>query len=153
MSFEQALFALSLSAGLVASVGAAAQPMRHDGFREILAAAQLSASQKQQVHQLLQAAHARNGTQHAQMQALHRQIEQTLFSSGDVTAAQLTPLLQQEDSLRQQLEASRIQTILSIRALLTPAQIAQASHAQAQLATLHQQEHAITHPGAADGGD
>ena len=146
MSFKQTLLVLSAAAGLAVSAGASAQPAWHGGFREILAAAQLSTSQKQQVHQIMQAARTQNAAQYTQMRALHQQIEQTLLSSGNVTAAQLTPLVQQEEALRQQLDASRIQTALAIRNVLTPAQLTQAASAQAQLSTLHQQEHAIVHP-------
>ena len=156
MSLKQTLLVFSVSAGLAVSVAASAQPMRQwdqSGFRGILAAAGLSTSQEQQVRQLMQTARSQNSAQYAQLRALHQQIERTLFASGSVTAAQLTPMVQQEAALREQLEASRIQTALSIRALMTPAQLAQAASAQAQLATLHQQERAITQPAAQPSGN
>ena len=154
MSTKQALLAiLALSvAGAAAGPDAArAQPAGRQGFRRILAAAQLSQPQKEQLHQILQAARARDSAGRAQMRALRLQIEQTLFSSGTVTAAQLTPLVQREEALRQQLDASRMQTALQVRGLLTPGQLAQAGRAQAQLAALREQERAITHPDASGG--
>ena len=146
MSLKHTLLAVSALASLAFAPAAFAQPAWHGGFHEALAAAGLTPSQQQQIRQIMQAARTQDAPQRTQLQALHQQIEQTLFSSGDVTAAQLTPLVQQEEALRQQLDASRVQAALAVRALLTPAQLARAAGAEAQLASLHQQEQAIAHP-------
>ena len=82
----------------------------------------------------------------ARMHALQQQMTKTLLSSGTVTEAQLLLLVQPQESLRQRLDISRMQSAVAIRNLLTSEQLAQATVAQGQLAALHQQEHAITSP-------
>ena len=80
-----------------------------------------------------------------QMHAVHEQIATAMLASGTVTADQLAPLVTQEEQLRSQLDSARINTMLQIRALLTPDQLAQAAATHAKLAALHEQEHAIVH--------
>lgn len=151
MSIHRMLLAATIAGGLAASVGASAQNWRHggpEGYGQILAGVQLTAAQKQQVHAIMSGAHAQNAPVMTQIEALRSQIEADLFSTGDVTAAQLMPLQQQMESLRAQIDASRIQTALAIRTLLTTAQLARASSLQSQLSSLHQQEHALVAPAA-----
>ena len=152
MSIHRMLLAAAVAAGLAASANASAQNWRHggpQGFGQILAAAQLTAAQKQQVHSIMSSAHAQNAPVMTQLRALQSQIETTLFSTGDVTAAQLMPLQQQVESLRAQIDANRIQTALAVRNVLTAAQLAKASSVQSQLSSLLQQEHALVAPAAA----
>ena len=146
MQINRTLFAACVAAALASSVGAVAQPWRSGGSREILRAAQLTPAQQVQLHQIMHGARLQNAPALAQMQALRQQIQAMMFSTGDVSAAQITPLEGQLETLRQQLDASRIQTGLAVRALLTTAQLARAASVQAQLATLHQQEQAIAAP-------
>ncbi len=146
MLINRTLLAAAVTAALAASVGASAQdgrPGAEHGFAQVLRSVQLSADQKSQVHQIMRSARTQDAPQLAQLQALHQQIEATLLSAGTVTAAQIAPLQQQVETLRQQLDASHIQTALAIRAVMTSAQLATASSTQAKLASLHQQEHAI----------
>ena len=146
MPHNRILLAACVAAGLATSIGAAAQGWHSGGSREILRAAQLTPAQRVQLHQLMQSARTQNAPARAQMLALRQQIQAMMFSTGDVTAAQVAPLEGQLETVRQQLDASRIQTGLAVRALLTPAQLSRAASVQAQLANLHQQEHAIAAP-------
>ncbi|WP_428395081.1 Spy/CpxP family protein refolding chaperone [Lichenicoccus sp.] len=151
MQINRTLLAACVAAALASSVGAAAQGWHAGGWhsggaREILRAAQLTSAQQAQLHQIMHGARIQNAPALAQMQALRQQIQAMMFSTGDVTAAQIAPLEGQLETLRQQLDASRMQTGLAVRALLTPAQLARAARVQAQLASLHQQEHAIVAP-------
>jgi len=155
MLIKNAVLTLCAAAGLTVSVAALAQPFegppsRH-GFGEILRGVQLTTAQQQQVHALMKAAHTQNASAMTQMHALEEQIAATLLSPGTVTAAQLVPLEQQQETLRQQLDASRLQTALAIRNLLTSAQLTQASTMHSQLAALHQQERALVKSGQAAG--
>jgi Spy/CpxP family protein refolding chaperone len=149
MPIKKAALVVFAAAGLAASVSASAQgwrPPGRGGLAGILSTLQLSSAQKQQIHQIMSTARAQNAPQMAQLRALQQQMQATLLSSSDVTEAQLLPLEQQQASLRQQLDISRLQTEIAIRNVLTGAQLAQAASAQAQLAKLHQQERAITQP-------
>lgn len=157
MSLKQAVLALSVavgvSGGLAAGTSAVARPGfdhmeggQEGGLGMILHSVQLSSAQKQQIHQIMMAAHTQNAPQMAQARALQKQITTTLLASGTVTEAQLLPLEQQQESIHQQLAVSRLQTALAIRNVLTSAQLATAASMQAQLAALHQQEHAILMP-------
>ncbi len=148
-SLKTGLLAALVTAGLAVGVDAAARGpdgFGRDGMSEILAAVPLSDAQKQQIQAIHRAARAQNVSVMAQLRTLQQQMAQTMFSSGAVTEAQLLPLVQQQESLRQQLDVSRMQTAIAIRNLLTSAQLAQATAAQAQLAALHQQERTITAP-------
>nr|WP_321984851.1 hypothetical protein [uncultured Lichenicoccus sp.] len=111
--------------------------------RGAFAGAQFTAAQQTQVHSIMHTAHQQSAGVRTQIQSLQQQIDTLLLSSGTVTEAQITPLVQQQESLRQQLDASRISTEISIRNLLTSAQLAAAASTHAQLAALHQQEHAV----------
>ena len=149
ISMKNGILAAIVTAGLAVGVDAAARGpagFGHDGMSEALAAVQLSDAQKQQIQAIHSAARMQNAPIMAQMQTLQQQMAQTLFSSGNVTEAQLLPLVQQQESLRQQLDVSRMQAAIAIRNLLTSAQLAQATAAQGQLAVLHRQERAITAP-------
>ncbi len=145
MSLRKALLVVGVTAGLAASVGASAQGYSHggrQGLGQVLGAVQLGSDQQQQVHGIMSAARIQNAPQRAQIQALQQQIDSAILSPG-TTEAQILPLLQQQENLRQQLDVSRLETALAIRNVMTSAQLAKAASVQAQLATLHQQEHAI----------
>jgi Spy/CpxP family protein refolding chaperone len=151
MSLKHTVLAISITAGLASSAAALAQPAGGrwaggGGLGEALHAVQLSSAQQQQIHQIMSAARAQNAPQLAQMKALQQQMTTTLLSSGSVTEAQLLPLEQQQESIRSQLDLSRMQTAMAIRNVLTSAQLTQAASAQAQLSALHAQEHAIVAP-------
>ncbi|MGI4747721.1 MAG: Spy/CpxP family protein refolding chaperone, partial [Janthinobacterium lividum] len=103
----------------------------------------LTDSQKTKVHALMKAEHQDSKSLFDQLHAVHEQIETTLLSAGDVTEATIAPLAQQEASLMQQLGAKHVANEIAVRNLLTSDQIAKASSVHAQLASLHNQEHAL----------
>ena len=149
MSHSKLLLAAAVAVGVASSVGAAAQDYGHPGRQElsqVLGAVQLSGAQQQQLHAIIGAARSQSAPQRAQVRALQQQIDSALLSPG-ATEAQILPLLQQQESLRQQLDVGRIETGLAIRNIMTSSQLAKAASVQAQLAALHQQEHAVAAPG------
>jgi Spy/CpxP family protein refolding chaperone len=103
----------------------------------------LTPEQKAQIHQIVQTSRGTAQPLAQQLRADRKQIGDLLASNGAVTQAQLTPLQQQADQIRQQLESQHLATALQVRALLTPAQLAQSAQTHAQLESLHQQERAL----------
>jgi Spy/CpxP family protein refolding chaperone len=129
---------------------AVAQPMDGRGWHhgggegmELLHGLNLTDAQKQQAHEIEHAAWAQARPIMAQMHALHEQLATAMLAPGSVTAEQLAPLMTQEEQLRTQMDQQHLNTILQIRALLTPEQIAQASTTHQKLAALHEQEHQL----------
>ncbi len=147
MKFRHLIVAAAAACAL--SAGAA---MAHPGGdwhggegMEILHSINLTDAQKEQARSIEKASWAQNKPLMEQMHAVHEQIATAMLASGTVTADQLAPLVTQEEQLRSQLDSARINTMLQIRALLTPDQLAQAAATHAKLAALHEQEHAIVH--------
>jgi periplasmic protein CpxP/Spy len=139
---------LSLATGLVVLLPLAAMAQapggghwhgRGGGDLSFLTGVQLTDAQKEQVHQLFHASHAQIGPLEQQIRSLHQQIENQLASTGSVDQAQLTSLEQQADQLRAQVDQQRLEIALQVRALLTPAQLAQAAQVHQQLQSLHAQ--------------
>jgi Spy/CpxP family protein refolding chaperone len=111
----------------------------------------LTPEQKTQVHQIMQASWTQAKPLMQQLRADHKQIDDLLAGTGTVTEAQLTGIQQQAGQLQQQLASQRLATALQVRALLSPAQLAQAAQTHQQLQSLHQQERAVfqaAHPDA-----
>jgi Spy/CpxP family protein refolding chaperone len=103
----------------------------------------LTAEQKTQIHTIVQASRTTAKPLAEQLRADRKQISDLLASTAAVTAAQLTPIQTQAAQIREQLDSQRMATALQIRALLTPAQLAQSAQTHQQLASLHQQERAV----------
>lgn len=123
----------------------------HRGGLNFLEGVTLTPEQKTQVHQIMQASWQTAKPLAQQLHADRKQIGDLLAGPGAVTQAQLTTIQTQADQIHQQLESQRLATALQIRALLTPAQLAQSAQTHAQLESLHQQEHAVfkaAHPDA-----
>jgi Spy/CpxP family protein refolding chaperone len=115
---------------------------RHGGSQSqlgFLAGVTLTDEQQAQLHQLLQASHAQIKPLEQQIHALRKQIFDQLASAAAVDGTQITALQQQAAQLREQVDEQRLATALQIRALLTPAQLAQAAQIHQQLASLHAQ--------------
>ncbi len=150
------LFRTALLAGLVGTAGAAvAQGWGgyHHGFGGsgggefgLLHALSLTDAQQTQVHAAMQAGHEASASARTQLHAIEAQIKAKLAASGSVTMADVAPLLQQKEQLMAQLDQQRMATMLQVRAVLTPEQISRAASMEAQLATLHAQERAVTAP-------
>lgn len=102
----------------------------------------LTDDQKTKLHALMKSEH-QNNSLFRQLHAVHEQIDSAIFSTASVSEATLQPLLQQETSLMQQVEAQRVSNQLAIRNMLTADQLATASATHAKLVSLHEQEHAL----------
>ncbi len=155
--FRAVTFAVVIAAGafgLVTSAGA--QGWHHGGGNDVMAIMHrldLTAQQKTQIHALMEANRQATESTRQQLRAVSGQIETTMFSTGSVSSTDVMPLLQQQEQLRATLDQARLTTALGVRAILTPAQLQQASSLHAQLASLHQQEHSLMSPSdAASGG-
>ena len=139
-------------AALAAPGGHGGHHGRHGGEFGFLQGVTLTPEQKTQIQQITHASWTTAKPLVQQLRTDRQQISDLLANGGAVTAAQLTPIQQQAEQVRQQLDSQRLATALQIRALLTPAQLTQSAQMHQQLASLHQQERAVfesAHPGAA----
>ncbi len=149
MLSRKTLFAATLACMAAAGTSgtALAQPgPGPDGWHHgssLLDGITLTDSQKTSLQALMKAGRADTRSLHEQMRAIHEKIDATLLSSGSVTEATLAPLVQQQEALMQQMDAKHLSDEIAIRNLLTADQIAKASATHAQLAALHDQEHAL----------
>ncbi len=142
-----------LRAGAVAAAlllarvpGVAAQEMsmgHHLEGMAILHGLNLTDEQRDKVHAIVKSSFEQARPAMQKLRGLHEQMADQMLSGGDLTEAQFDPVLQQQDALRQQLDKIHVQAMLQIRALLTPAQMAQAADLHKKLASLHAQEHAL----------
>ena len=156
MLSRKLLFALATSVLATAgTVGAGLAPAmaQHGGGpggwhhgSPLLEGVTLTDDQKTKLHALMKSEHGPNSLS-AQLRAVHQQIDGAILSNGTVSEASLQPLVQQEVSLMQQVEAQRVSNELAIRNMLTPSQLATASSTHAQMTALHQQEHALMSAG------
>ncbi len=105
--------------------------------------ANLTDAQKAQMKTIEEAGWTQAKPMLEQIRALHQQVESQLLSPGAVSAADLAPLVSQEETLRNQIDQIRVNAGLQMRSVLTPAQLADAAAKHAQLASLHQQEKAV----------
>ncbi len=151
MFSRKLLFALATTGALGA--GLAPAMAQHGGGpggwhhgSPLLEGVTLTDDQKSKLHALMKSEHGPNSL-FAQLRAAHEQIDSAILGSGTVSEASLQPLVQQEVSLMQQVEAQRVSNELAIRNMLTPAQLATASSTHAQMEALHQQEHALMKTG------
>ena len=152
MKFKHMMVAAAAAIALSATGAAVAHPSGdwHGGGHggdgmEILHSLSLTDAQKEQAHQIEHASWTQSKPIMEQMHAVHEQIATAVLASGNVTAETLAPLVQQEEQLRTQMDQQRLNTVLQIRALLTPEQLAQAATTHQKLAALHEQEHEVMH--------
>jgi hypothetical protein len=78
-----------------------------------------------------------------QMRSIHEQMVNQMLAAGAVTAEQLTPLVQEEEALRAQMDSAHLTETLQLRGVLTADQLAQAAATHTKLEALHAQEHAV----------
>jgi periplasmic protein CpxP/Spy len=149
MTIKQTLVAAVAACALTAGV-AIAQP--HGAWHhgpgmgeglEILHSLNLTDAQKEQAKTIEKAAWAQAKPIMEQMHATHEQLANAVLASGTVTADQLSPMVTQEEQYRTQLDQIHLNTVLQIRALLTPEQITQAAATHQKLEALHEQEHEV----------
>ena len=152
MTMRHILIAAVAACGLAAAGAALAQPMggghmegawHHGDGMELLHSLTLTEIQKKQAHQIGKAAWAQSKPIMEQLHAIHEQMETQMLTAGSLTAEQLTPTVQKEEALRSQLDQIHLNSVLQIRALLTPAQLSQAASTHQKLEALHEQERAV----------
>jgi len=147
MRFKTLLLSLCIAAALPAA--AFAQPHGHGpgGFggsmpmpmMMLLRHVNLTADQQTQVQQLMEANSTEAQPLMTQLHSIHDQIADKLLSPGSVTATDIAPLQQQASQIHQQLDQDMLATALKIRAVLTPAQLSQASDLHGKLKALRAQ--------------
>jgi len=113
------------------------------GMHMLLRAANLTADQKNQVHDLMKASKMQNKGTFKQIRALQEQIADKLASTGSVTESDLTALQSQIVQLKGQLATQSMKSALQIRALLTPAQLSKVADMHVKMKALHEQEHQL----------
>src|SRR5580658_1012121 len=114
-----------------------------DGFGGFDSGETRTQAQFDQEHAVIQAHEAEVETLKQRMQALSDQISNILSGSGAVDTSVLSSLEQQRSDLQAQRDATNLDMLMQIRALLTPAQLADVARRHAQLSALHQQELAL----------
>jgi Spy/CpxP family protein refolding chaperone len=123
-----------------------AQPMgewHHGGGMEFLHGLNLSDAQKAQLKEIHEATWKTMKPIMQQMRSIHEQMVNQMLAAGTVTADQLTPLVQQEEALRTQMDSAHLNEALQLRGILTSDQLAQAAATHTKLEALHEQEHAV----------
>jgi len=147
MNLRQIAIAAATAGALGMAGVAVAQPGPgfHHGGGEMgfLHGVTLTDAQKAQMQAIHKAGWAQMKSIMTQMRSVHEQIATKMLAPGDVTAESLSPLVAQEESLRQQMDSMHLSQTLQMRAILTPAQLAQAASMHAKLEALHAQEHAV----------
>jgi Spy/CpxP family protein refolding chaperone len=135
------------AAGALGAAGAVAQPMgpefHHGGGMEFLHGLNLTDAQKAQIQQIHKAGWAQMKSIMTQMRSVHEQLVNKMLTAGDVTAEDLTPLVTQEEALRNQMDNLHLSQTLQMRNVLTSAQLAQAASTHTKIEALHAQEHAV----------
>jgi Spy/CpxP family protein refolding chaperone len=111
----------------------------HGGDSALLAGVTLTSDQQTQITALHQAARTQTKPLMQQLHSLQGQMRDLMLAPGAVNTAQATTLQQQISALHAQLDEQRLNTELQVRAVLTPAQLAQAASTGAQMKALHQQ--------------
>ena len=136
---------LALATALVAFSGTAiAQPWHHhEGAGELTQGVTLSDAQQAQLKTIEETARTAAKPLMQQMHGVHEQILTQMLGSNAVTEADLAPLVQQEEGLRNQLDQIRLNAGLQIRGVMTAPQLAEAASRHQQLSALRQQEHQV----------
>jgi Spy/CpxP family protein refolding chaperone len=113
----------------------------------LLRAADLTPAQQDQVKKILQDNRAKMRGQFAQMHTARQQMAAKLFSTGPLTANDLSVQTQQIAQAQQQMLQNRLNVALQVRAILTPAQLQKVAQFHEKFENLHQQMRALLGPG------
>ena len=109
----------------------------------VLKHAKLTPEQTKQVQTIMDTDRQALRTLFTQLEAANSQLTNKLFAAGTIQAADLTPQVQQISQLRQQLMEQGVKTALSIRAILTPEQLAKVSQLNERIQKLHAEMRSI----------
>jgi Spy/CpxP family protein refolding chaperone len=115
--------------------------MHGDGsrFLMLLKSANLTPAQESQVQLILNSNRAQMRSLGQELRSLHEKISEKLLGPGTVTASDLKPLVDKATHLEGTLNQSMTDTALSIRNVLTPAQIAKLAEVHTKLNGIHKQ--------------
>lgn len=163
--FSRAIVPVTMALILVAAVAHVASsssggfdgPMGHHGMHGdhggmsmlgvplplLLKTANLTDTQKQQIHTIFENRRAAQKAEYQQLKAAREQIAAKYTSTGTVAASDLSAPVQQITQLRTQMANERIQDAIAIRNVLTPAQLAQISATKAKLDSIHAEMKAL----------
>lgn len=118
-------------------------PMQGEDPMRILQGVQLTPDQQTQVHKILEANHASLHDLFDQLHAAQDALATALLGPGNVTAADVKPLLDRTLQIRQQLAQHGLEAVLQVRAVLTPDQLAKAAARRARMKELEAQMRAL----------
>ena len=116
-----------------------------------LRAANLTPAQQTQVNKILVDNRTAAHSQFDQMHQAREAIAAKLFSTGPLTANDLSAQTQQIAQAQQQMLQSELNMALQVRAVLTPAQLQKVAQLHAKFESLHQQMRALMGPPPGDG--
>jgi Spy/CpxP family protein refolding chaperone len=122
----------------------------HDGSRllMLLRSANLTAAQEAQVHLILNNNRGQMESLRQQLMSLHEKISAKLLSPGTVTSADLKPLVDKASRLEATLNENMTECAVSIRNVLTPAQVSKLAETHAKLESIHKQIKGLMGPGS-----
>jgi Spy/CpxP family protein refolding chaperone len=109
----------------------------------LMRTANLTDSQKQQIHAIFEARHASRKAEREQLKAAKEAIGAKFLSSGTVAASDMSSSVATITQLQDQMTNEQIQDAVSIRNVLTPAQIAQIAATKAKLDAIHAEMKAL----------
>jgi Spy/CpxP family protein refolding chaperone len=135
-------------AGLLAVTGVARAEWHHGGpggggGMEFLHGLNLTDAQKAQIKEIHKANWASMKTLMTQEHALREQEINQLLTAGNVTAEQMSSIVAQEEAVRNQIDAARMDSIIKMRNVLTADQLAKAATLHTQMEQIHAQEHSL----------
>jgi Spy/CpxP family protein refolding chaperone len=108
-----------------------------------LRSANLAPDQRAHVKQILDGNHPAFARLFGQIHQQRQQLDDRLFAAGPVDPAEMARASQQLAQVQGQLAQLELQTMLQIRALLTPAQLTRVADFHRKLESLHQQMRAL----------
>jgi Spy/CpxP family protein refolding chaperone len=109
----------------------------------LLKSANLTDTQKQQIHQIFESRHTARKSEYQQLKAAKEQIAAKYTSTGAVTASDLSGPVQQLTQLQAQMTNEQIQDAIAVRNVLTPAQLQQIAQTKTKLDQIHSEMHAL----------
>jgi periplasmic protein CpxP/Spy len=118
-------------------------PMQGEDPMRILQGIKLTPQQETQVHQILETNRANLRDLFAKLRAAQDALATALLRPGNVSAADVTPLLDNTLQIRRQLAERGLDTMLQVRAILTPDQLAKAAARRAKMKELEAQMRAL----------
>lgn len=99
----------------------------------------LSKEQRDKIHDIMSAARKEEKTNRDAMRAIHDQMATALLSPGKVTAESLQPILDKQAALEKTTKDAHVKTLLALRDVLTPEQLAKAKVRYTKIKSIKEQ--------------